>query len=329
MNAMADSEHRITYLEAIRAAQERALREDPRVFLIGQDIGAFGGAFKATKHLAERFPGRVIDAPISEDAMVGAAIGAAIEGMRPIVEMQFADFSTCGLNQIVNQAATLFYRTGVSCPLVVRLPSGGTSGSGPFHSQCLEGVYGQYPGLVILTPATVEDAYGMLLEAVAAPDPVLFCEHKFLYYHLKADRLPDAVLPIGRARVARAGRDATLVAYGAMVHEALSAADQLADDGYALEVIDLRSVRPLDTDTLLGSVARTGRLLCVSEAWPWGGVAAEVIARVSTEGLNLLDAPPQRLCARHTPVPFHPDLWTAHRPTASGVAMAARQLLAL
>ena len=318
----------ITYLEAIRAAQERALQIDPRVYLIGQDIGAFGGAFKATKNLAAQFPGRVLDAPISEDAIVGSAVGAAIEGLRPIVEMQFADFSVCGLNQIVNQAATLFYRTGVPCPLVIRLPSGGTAGSGPFHSQCLEAVYGQYPGLVILTPATVEDAYSMLLEAVVIDDPVLFFEHKFLYYHLKADRLPEQALPVGKARVARAGRDATVVTHGAMLHEALSAAAQLARDGFELEVVDLRSVRPLDTDTVLGSVARTGRLLCVSEAWPWGGVAAEVIARVATEGLNLLDAPPQRLTARNTPVPFHSDLWTAHRPTAATVAQAARQLLA-
>src|SRR5205814_4668201 len=157
----------IPYLEANREAQARALAEDPRVFIYGQDVGAFGGAFKATKNLAQQFPGRVMDAPISEDAMVGAAIGAAIEGMRPIVEMQFADFSTPGFNQIVNQAATLFWRTQVPCPITIRLPSGGTAGSGPFHSQCMESVYSHYPGLVVMTPATVEDAYSMLLEAVA------------------------------------------------------------------------------------------------------------------------------------------------------------------
>ena len=173
----------ITYLEAIRLAQQRALAEDPRVFIYGQDVGSFGGAFKATKSLAKEFPGRVLDSPISEDAMMGLAIGAAIEGMRPIVEMQFADFSTCGFNQIVNQAATLHYRTGTPCPLVVRLPSGGTPGSGPFHSQSMEAIYAHYPGLVVMTPATVEDVYTMLLEAVAIDDPVIFCEHKFLYYH--------------------------------------------------------------------------------------------------------------------------------------------------
>ena len=180
----------ITYLEAIREAQARALAEDPRVFIYGQDVGAFGGAFKATKNLAEKFPGRVIDSPISEDAMLGLAIGAAIEGMRPIIELQFADFSTPAFNQIVNQAATLHWRTKVPCPITVRLPSGGTSGSGPFHSQSMEALYAHYPGLIVMTPATVEDAYSMLLEAVAIDDPVIFCEHKYLYYHLKADQLP-------------------------------------------------------------------------------------------------------------------------------------------
>ncbi len=319
----------ITYLEAIRLAQRKALADDPRVFLYGQDIGAFGGAFKATKSLAKEFPGRVLDSPISEDAMVGMAIGAAVEGMRPIVEMQFADFSTCGFNQIVNQAATLHYRTGVPCPVVVRLPSGGTPGSGPFHSQSMEAVYAHYPGIVVMTPATVEDAYSMLLEAVSLDDPVIFCEHKFLYYHLKADGLPGEALPFGKARIARPGRDATVVAYGAMVHEALAAAEDLREDGYDIEVVDLRTVRPLDTDTLLASVARTGRLLALGESWPWGGVTAEVVARVAAEGFGLLDAPPQRLNAKETPVPYHPALWGTHRPTASAVASSLRHLLEL
>ena len=317
----------ITYLEAIRIAQEKALADDPRVFLYGQDVGNFGGAFKATKNLAKEFPGRVFDAPLSEDAIIGMAVGAAIEGMRPIVEMQFADFSTCGFNQIVNHAATLYYRTGVPCPIVVRLPSGGTSGGGPFHSQSMEALYAHYPGLVVMTPATVEDAYSMLLEAVALDDPVIFCEHKFLYYHLKADSLPGEALPVGKARLARAGRDATIVTHGAMLHESLAAAAELAEDGYEIEVVDLRTVKPLDTDTILASVARTGRLLCVSEEWPWGGVAAEVVAHVSSEGFGLLDAAPQRLNAKDTPVPYHPDLWSVHRPTASAVAEAARRLL--
>jgi pyruvate dehydrogenase E1 component beta subunit/2-oxoisovalerate dehydrogenase E1 component beta subunit len=317
----------ITYLEAIREAQARALADDPRVFIYGQDVGAFGGAFKATKNLAQEFPGRVLDSPISEDAMAGLAVGAAIEGLRPIIEMQFADFSTVAFNQIVNHAATLFWRTNIPCPITVRLPCGGTSGSGPFHSQTMEAIYAHYPGLIVMTPATVEDAYSMLLEAVALNDPVIFCEHKQLYYHLKADKLPSEALPVGKARLAREGRDLTIVAYSAMVHEALAVADELQPEGWEIEVVDLRTVKPLDTDTVMASVARTGRLLCVGESFPWGGVTAEVVARVATEGFDLLDAPPQRLNAKDTPVPYHPSLWAAHRPTERSIAAAARKLL--
>jgi acetoin:2,6-dichlorophenolindophenol oxidoreductase subunit beta len=317
----------ITYLESIREAQAKALADDPRVFIYGQDVAEFGGAFKASKGLAKEFPGRVINAPISEDAIIGLAVGAAIEGMRPIIEMQFADFSTVGFNQIVNQAATLFWRTQVPCPITVRLPCGGTSGSGPFHSQMMEALYAHYPGTVVLTPATVEDAYSMLIEAVAIDDPVLFCEHKLLYYHLKAEALPTEALPVGKARIAREGRDLTIVTYSAMVHESLAAAEELKSDGWEVEVVDLRSVKPLDTDTVMASVARTGRLLCVGEAFPWGGVTAEVISRVVSEGFDLLDAPPQRLNAKDTPIPYHPNLWAAHRPTARSIATTARKTL--
>ncbi len=296
----------ITYLEAIREAQYKALATDPRVYIYGQDVGAFGGAFKATKGLAKEFPGRVLDAPLSEDAIVGTAIGAAIEGMRPIIEMQFADFSACGLNQILNHAATLYWRTEVPCPIVVRLPSGGTAGAGPFHSQCMEALYAHYPGLIVMTPATVEDAYAMLLEAVAIDDPVIFCEHKYLYYHLKAEALPSEALPTGKARVARQGRDATIVTYSAMLHEALACAEELATEGWHIEVIDLRSVKPLDTDTILASVAR-----------------------VAQEGFSLLDAPPMRINAKDTPVPYHPNLWGTHRPTARTIVNATRELLHL
>ena len=317
----------ITYLEAIREAQAKALADDPRVFIYGQDVGAFGGAFKATKNLAAQFPGRVINAPISEDAMTGFAVGAAIEGLRPIIEIQFADFSTVAFNQIINQAATLFWRTNVPCPITIRLPCGATSGSGPFHSQTMESLYAHYPGLVVMTPATVEDAYGMLLAAVALDDPVIFCEHKLLYYHLKAEKLPTEAYPIGKARIARQGRDLTIVAYSAMVHEALAAAEELQPEGYEIEVVDLRTVKPLDTDTVMASVARTGRLLCVGESYPWGGVTAEVVARVTSEGFGLLDVPPERLNAKDTPVPYHPNLWAAHRPTARSIAAAARKIL--
>lgn len=320
----------ITYLEAIRSAQARALADNPSVFIYGQDVGAFGGAFKATKGLAKEFPGRVLDSPISEDAMVGLAIGAALEGARPIVEMQFADFGSVGFSQVVNHAATQFWRTGVPCPIVVRLPAGGTAGGGPFHSQSVEAIYAHYPGSIVMTPATVEDAYTMLLEGVAADDPVVYCEHKFLYNRLKVERLPDpaAALPAGRARIARPGRDLSVVTYSAMLHETLSAAAELsaAGDG-ELEVVDLRTVKPLDTETVLASVARTGRLLAVGEAFPWGGVTAEVLARVAAEGFHLLDAPPRRLNAKDTPIPYHPSLWAAHRPAAAAIAQAARELL--
>src|SRR6185437_9370496 len=241
VNRRIEASMSITYLEAIRDPQARALAEDPRVFIYGQDVGAFGGAFKATKNLAQEFPGRVLDAPISEDAMVGLAVGAAIEGMRPIIEMQFADFASVAFNQIVNQAATLHWRTRVPCPITIRLPYGGTSGSGPFHSQSMETIYAHYPGLIVMTPATVEDAYSMLLEAVALDDPVIFCEHKFLYYHLKAEKLPSEALPIGKARIAREGRDLTIVTYSAMVSQALEAAEELATEGSQVEVVDLRS----------------------------------------------------------------------------------------
>ena len=318
----------VTYIEAIRLAQQSLLRDDPRVYLYGQDIGKFGGAFKATKGLLDEFPGRVFDSPISEDAMIGMAVGAAIEGMRPIVEIQFADFSLVGFNQIVNQAGSHFFRTGVPVPITVRLPSGGTPGSGPFHSQCLESLYAHYPGLVVLTPATVDDAYWMLREAVAIDDPVVFCEHKFLYRWLKAPKIGEEALPVGKARITRTGKHATIVAYGAMVHEAVRASERLHEDGgWEIEVIDLRSVKPLDIDTVLASVARTGRILAVAEDFPWGGVAAEVISRVVAEGFHLLDAPPMRLNARDTPIPYHPRLWAAHRPTPESISDSLRKLL--
>lgn len=317
----------ITYLDAIREAQAVAMEEDRNVYIYGQDVAGFGGAFKATKGLAERFPGRVIDAPISEDAIVGSAVGAAIEGMRPIVEMQFADFSAVAFNQIINQAATTYWRTGIPCPITIRLPSGGTEGSGPFHSQSLESIYAHYPGLIVMTPATVEDAYGMLLEAIRIDDPVIFCEHKLLYYHLKAESLPKTVLPAGKARIARAGRHATVVACSAMVHEALRAARGLSEEGWEIEVVDLRTAKPIDTDTILASVARTGRLLAVAESFPWGGLTAEVVSRVSSEGFHLLDAAPQRLNSKDTPIPYHPNLWRAHRPTWQTIASAVRDLV--
>jgi len=319
----------VTYIDAIHEAQHELLRERKDVFLYGQDIGAFGGAFKATKGLQEEFPERVFDSPISEDAMVGMAIGASISGMRPIVEMQFADFSSIAFNQIVNHAGTHFYRTGVPVPITVRLPCGGTPGSGPFHSQMVETLYGHYPGIIVVTPATVSDAYHLLKQAVSLDDPVVFCEHKFLYRWLKTAKINPDPLPLGVARIARPGKHATVVTYSAMVHEAVRAADRMAHEGWEIEVVDLRSVKPLDMDTVIASVARTGRLLALGEAFPWGGVTAEVVSQVVAEGFHLLDAPPMRLNAKDTPIPYHPDLWAAHRPTPESIVEKLRELLNL
>ncbi len=322
----------VTYIDAIHQAMAELLEEDPAVFLFGEDIaGSFGGAFKATKGLAERFPGRVLNAPISEDAIAGLGMGAALGGMKPIVEMQFADFGTIGQNQMANNAGAHYYRTGLPVNLTMRMPCGGTPGGGPYHSQSLEALFAHYPGLHVFTPATVADAYYMLKQAVQIPDPVVFMEHKFLYRWLKAETwMEENPLPIGRARIARQGEHATLVAFSAMVPEALRAADLLEQEsGYRLEVVDLRSIKSLDTDTILASVARTARLLVVSEDFPYGGVAAEVVARVAAEGLHLLDAPPLRLTSKDSPIPYHPELWKAHRPSAESIAQAARYLISL
>ncbi len=319
----------VTYIDAIHQAQLDLLRSRVDVFLYGQDIGAFGGAFKATKGLQEEFPDRVLDSPISEDAMVGMAIGAAISGMRPIVEMQFADFSSIAFNQIVNHAGTHFYRTGVPVPITVRLPCGGTPGSGPFHSQMVEALYGHYPGIVVVTPATVSDAFHLLKASVELDDPVVFCEHKFLYRWLKAAKISEEVLPLGQARISRPGKHATVVTYSAMVHEAVRAANRMSEEGWEIEVVDLRTIKPLDMDTVLASVARTGRLLALGEAFPWGGVTAEVVSRVVAEGFHLLDAAPLRLNARDTPIPYHPNLWAAHRPTPESIVEKLRELLNL
>lgn len=317
----------VTYIDALREAHRELLSEDQRVFIYGQDVGDFGGAFKATQGLKDEFPERVLDAPISEDAMVGLAIGAALEGMRPIVEMQFADFSSIAFNQVVNHAATYFWRTGTAIPITLRLPSGGTPGSGPFHSQMMEGIYSHYPGLVVVAPATVGDAYQMLKDSVALDDPVIFCEHKLLYRWLKAENYQSDGLSLTQARIARPGKHATVVTYSAMVHEAVKAAERLAEDGWEIEVVDLRCVKPIDTDTIMASIARTGRLLALGEAFPWGGVTAEIVSRVASEGFHLLDAPPARLNAKDTPIPYHPDLWRAHRPTPETIGDALLKLL--
>lgn len=315
------------YLEAIRQALSEILEQEPRSFIYGQDVGgAFGGAFKATKGLAERFPGRVLNAPICEDAMAGLAIGAAMDGARPIIEYQFADFASIAFNQLVNHAGTTFWRTGRSCPITIRLPVGGTPGGGPFHCQMPEAWLSHHPGLVVVAPATVADAYGMLKDAIACNDPVMFLEHKYLYFHLDADVDPRRVErgPLGAAAVRRAGDDLTIISYSAMVHEALRAAEVLErSHDLSVEVLDLRCVRPLDADAILASVARTGRVVVATESWPFGGIAAEVLALIASEGFRHLDAPPARLCAMDVPVPFQPDLFAAHHPDAERITALA------
>lgn len=319
------------YLEAIRLALSEILAEEPRAFLYGQDIaGPFGGAFKATKGLSERFPGRVLNSPIVEDAMAGMAIGAAMAGARPIIEYQFADFASIAFNQLVNHAATMYWRTGRPCPIVIRLPVGGTPGGGPFHCQMPEGWLTHHPGLVVVAPATVADAYFMLKDAVACRDPVCVLEHKYLYYHLESEFDPaTADHPgLGQATVRRAGEDLTIISWSGMVHRALAAAAELdAAHGIAAEVLDLRCLKPLDTDAILASLARTGRALVVHEGFPFGGVAAEVLALCCERGFAWLDAPPQRLAARDTPVPFHPDLFAAYLPDERAIVQAALDLV--
>jgi len=332
MNAAAPLAQPVRYVDALRLALEEALARDPRVFLYGQDIAApFGGAFKVTKGLGERWPERVINAPISEDAITGVAIGAAIDGARPVIEFQFGDFASIGFNQLVNHAATTFWRTGRSCPLVARLPVGGTPGAGPFHCQMAEGWLAHHPGLIMVCPATVADAYHMLLDAIACDDPVVFCEHKNLYNHLKDETDPrtTARLPMGAAAVRRAGVDCTLVSYSAMLHECLAAAHQLErEHGIEVEVLDLRCVRPLDEEAILASVGRTGRLVVATEDWPFGSVAAEVIALVTSRAFHALDAPPMRLAALDVPIPSHPDLFAAQRPNAARIVEAVLETVA-
>jgi pyruvate/2-oxoglutarate/acetoin dehydrogenase E1 component len=320
----------VKYLEAIRLALGEILEQEPRAFIYGQDIaGSFGGAFKATKGLSERFPGRVLNAPICEDAMAGLAIGAAMDGARPIIEYQFADFASIAFNQLVNHAGTTFWRTGRPCPITIRLPVGGTPGGGPFHCQMPEGWLTHHPGLVVVAPATVADAYFMLKDAVACRDPVCFLEHKYLYYHLDSEFDPGtAEHPgLGRAVVRRPGDDLTIIAWSGMVHHAIAAAAELESaHSLSAEVVDLRCVRPLDEETILASLSRTGRVIIASEGFPFGGVTAEVAALCAEKGFQYLDAPPVRLASRDTPIPFHPELFAAHHPDDQVIVQAALEL---
>jgi 2-oxoisovalerate dehydrogenase E1 component beta subunit len=315
-----------TYLEAIRSALEDELADDERVILLGEDIGAMGGAFRVTAGLHERFGGeRVLDTPMAEAAIVGGAIGLAISGMRPIAELQFADFISCAYDQLVTEAAKLHYRFGIAVPMVVRAPSGGDVGAGPFHSQSPEGVFAHIPGLKVVCPGDVQDAYDLLRLAVRDPNPVLYFEHKALYRSLRGPlerRVPTGGL--GQAATRRVGTDVSVVTYGGMLPRCLAAAEVLAGEGIAVEVIDLRTVFPADHAAVAASVEKTGRLVIVHEDTLSSGVGAEIAARVVSEHFYALDAPITRVAAPDAPVPFARPLELAYIPTVDRVVDAVR-----
>jgi 2-oxoisovalerate dehydrogenase E1 component beta subunit len=314
-----------TYLDAISQALREEMRRDPSVLLLGEDIGTFGGAFKITRGFLEEFgPGRVFDTPIAESGFVGAACAAAVEGFRPVVEFQFADFIACAFDQIVNFAAKTYYRWGMPVPIVFRAPSGGGFRGGPFHSQNPEAWFTHVPGLKVVQPSTPYDAKGLLKAAIRDNNPVIYFEHKHLYRRIRED-IPDDdfVVPLGRADIKREGRDLTIVTYGAMVHECLAVAERLSREGAECEVIDLRSLSPLDTDTFLASVRRTSRALVVYEAHLTGGFGGEVAAIIAQEAFDVLDAPVTRVASLDVPVPFAPVLEDAVLPSAEKIHRAA------
>jgi pyruvate/2-oxoglutarate/acetoin dehydrogenase E1 component len=317
----------LTYLEAISDGLRTEMRRDESVFCLGEDIGVFGGAFKVTAGFQEEFGAdRVLDAPLAENLIVGAAVGAAVEGMRPVCEMQFADFISCGFDQLVNVAAKLHYRQGVAVPIVVRLPSGGGFSGGPFHSQNPEAWFLQAPGLKVVAPATAEDAKGLLISAIRDPNPVVFMEHKHLYRRVRGE-VPDSehTVPIGRARVAREGSELTVVAYGSTVAVAEQAANELGED---IEVLDLRTLCPLDTEAILGSVRKTSKVLVAHEATRSCGVGAEVAALIAEQAFEDLDGPVARLTAPDVPIPFSPTLEERVLPGLEDMKEACRELLA-
>jgi pyruvate/2-oxoglutarate/acetoin dehydrogenase E1 component len=319
-----------TYLDAIRLAMIEEMQRDERVFLIGEDVGQYGGAFKTSAGMQEQFgPGRVIDTPISEVAIVGAASGAALMGMRPIAEMQFIDFITVAYDMLVNFTATSRYRVGSSCPLVVRGPAGGGVHGGPFHSLNPEAMFMNRPGLKIVAPGTAYDAKGLLKAAIRDDDPVIYIEHKYLYRRIKED-LPedDYIVPIGKAKIRRKGKDLTIITWGAMIYVADEAAEDLAKDGVSVEVIDLRSILPFDEEAILESVAKTNRVIILHEAPLTGGAGAEFAARIAEKAFDYLDAPIKRVAALDVPTPYSPPLEAYYLPNKEKVLKAARELLA-
>ncbi len=320
-----------TYLEAIRQGLFEEMQRDPNVFVMGEDIGAYGGAFKVTEGLLDKFgEQRVIDTPISEAGFVGAAAGAAHMGMRPVVEMQFIDFISCAYDILTNYVATARYRAFLPCPIVVRGPSGGYVRGGPFHSQNPEAAFLHTPGLKIVYPATVRDAKGLLKAAIRDDDPVLYFEHKYLYRRIK-EELPgdDYVVPIGKARTAREGRDLSIITYAATVWKSLEAAEQLEkEDGLSVEVVDLRSLLPMDDDAIVATVKKTNRVLIVHEDTRTGGVAGEITSRINEHAFEWLDAPVLRVTAADVPLPYSPPLEDYVLPQTADIVTAARRLAA-
>lgn len=319
----------ITYLEAISQALREEMRRDPNVFLMGEDIGAFGGAFKVTDGFLDEFGAeRVMDTPISESGFVGAACGAAMMGFRPVVEFQFADFIACAFDQIVNFAAKCYYRWGIPVPVVFRAPSGGGFRGGPYHSQNPEAWFTHVPGLKVVQPSTPYDAKGLLKAAIRDENPVIFFEHKHLYRRIK-EVLPeeDYEVPIGVADIKREGDDLSVFTYGASVHQCLEVAEKLAEEGADVEVVDVRSLAPLDRDSILASVRKTGRALIVHEAHLTSGFGGEIAAIISEHGWESLDAPLRRVGALDVPIPFSPTLEDATLPNTQQILRASREIL--
>ena len=320
----------LTYLEALREGLREEMQRDERVFILGEDVGRYGGAFKVTDGFAAEFgDARVIDTPISEAAIVGAAAGAAHLGMRPVAEMQFIDFISCAYDMLTNYVATARYRANLACPIVVRGPCGGYVRGGPFHSQNPEAAFLHTPGLKIVCPATARDAKGLIKAAIRDDDPVLYFEHKYLYRRIK-EQLPedgDLLTPIGRARVAREGTDLSIVTYSAMVWKALEAAQALEkEDGLDVEVLDLRTLLPMDDDAILATVRKTNRVMIVHEDTRTGGVAGEIAARINESAFEWLDAPALRVTAADTPLPYAPTLEDAVLPQVADIVTVARRL---
>jgi 2-oxoisovalerate dehydrogenase E1 component beta subunit len=318
----------MTYLDAIHQGIWEEMERDSSVFLLGEDIGAYGGAFKVTAGMLEKFgPERVIDTPISESAIVGAAVGAALMGLRPVAEMQFMDFIACGFDQVVNMAAKIHYRWGPAVPMVIRGPAGAGVHGGPFHSQSNEMWFVHTPGLKVVMPATAYDAKGLIKAAIRDDNPVIFFEHKFLYRRIK-DEVPadDYVVPLGQAAVRRAGTDIAVITYGAMVWTALEAAQELEKEGLSLEVVDLRTLLPYDEQTVLASVRKCNKVILLHEDTRTGGMASELAALIAEQAFEDLDGPIVRVTAPDTPVPYSPPLEDYFLPNAQKVMAAARKL---